>query len=186
MAVTDWYRFFSWLALLALAVLAAGLIVFVGGSRVARLRSARRSVRRGLAEQGLALTGLVAVVATAGSLYLSEGAHLVPCRLCWFQRIAMYPLAVMLAIAAVRRDWSVRPYAITLAASGLVISTWHYLIEWFPSLEGVGGRCDPTNPCSALPLARRYGFVSIPFMAGVAFVAVIAGLAGASRVRRYR
>ena len=54
--------------------------------------------------------------AMVGSLYLSEGAHLPPCRLCWYQRIAMYSLAVILVVAVVRRDWNVRPYALTLGA----------------------------------------------------------------------
>lgn len=184
MTVVDWYRFFTWLALLAQGVLAVGLVLFAGALVIPSWRPRRDAVRAVLAEQGLALAAIVAVVAAAGSLYLSEGGHLVPCRLCWFQRIAMYPLAVILTIAAARRDWGIRIYAAVLAAVGLAVSTWHYLVEWFPSLEGVGGRCDPTNPCSALPLARRYGYVSIPLMAGTAFVCILAALLASARPRR--
>jgi disulfide bond formation protein DsbB len=180
MQLTDWYRLFTWLTL---AVNIA--FVMLWGWRIAtalseRLRPRWDPVRELLATQGLALGALVAGVATAGSLYLSEGAHLVPCRLCWFQRTMMYPLAVLLLIAAFRRDWGIRPYALAFCAIGFGFSTWHYLVEWFPNLEGVGGSCDPTNPCSALPLPRRYGFISIPFMAGsaFAFVASVLGLAG--------
>ena len=176
--VTDWYRIFAWLAI-ATEVTIVGLVVvrivgFTGGGA-----SFWTPVRDGLRSQGLALAALVATVATAGSLYLSEGAHLVPCRLCWYQRTMMYPLAVILIVAAIRRDWSIRPYAITLAVIGATISTWHVLVEWNPGLES-STSCDPTNPCSALPLSRYAGYLSIPTMAGSAFllVAIVLWLAG--------
>ena len=105
------------------------------------------------------LAFLVAAVATAGSLYFSEVANYVPCRLCWFQRIAMYPLAVILLIAAIRRDRAIRWYAVPLAAVGACVSIYHYLVEWHPRLEG--DACDPTNPCS-LVWFREFGFVTLP------------------------
>jgi disulfide bond formation protein DsbB len=185
MYLEDWYRLFTWLCL----AVNAALVVGWGWRLVTAVSTPARPrwdpVRQLLSEQGLALSALVAGVATAGSLYLSEGAHLVPCRLCWFQRTMMYPLAVLLLIAAFRRDWSIRPYAITLSLIGLALSTWHYLVEWFPSLEDTGGACDPTNPCSALPVPRRFGYISIPFMAGSAFlfVASVLWLAGRPRPR---
>jgi disulfide bond formation protein DsbB len=112
----------------------------------------------------------VAVVATAGSLYLSEGAHFQPCRLCWYQRIAMYPLAVVLVIAALRRDDSVRWYALPLAIGGLAISLWHLGVEHL----GVGeGACELANPCS-IRWVEHFGFVTIPFMAACGFAAVVA------------
>jgi disulfide bond formation protein DsbB len=176
--VTDWYRIFAWLAIAAeMALVLIWVTRLVGLHRSGA--ALWEQVRDGLRSQGLALAALVAGVATAGSLYLSEGGHLVPCRLCWYQRTMMYPLAVILIVAAVRRDWSIRPYAITLAMIGAAISTWHVLIEWFPSLE-TGSSCDPTNPCSALPLNRYAGYLSIPTMAGTAFllVASVLWLAG--------
>jgi Disulfide bond formation protein DsbB len=181
MELTDWYRLFTWLCLAA----NAALVVLWGWRLVAAIspgaRASWESVRGGLAEQGLALAAVVAVAATAGSLYLSEGGHLIPCRLCWYQRTMMYPLALILVIAAFRRDWGIRPYAIALCLVGVGISTWHYLVEWFPSLEG--SSCDPNNPCSALPLTRRFGYVSIPFMAGSAFLLVASVLWLAGRPR---
>ncbi len=70
----------------------------------------------------LAITGAwaAATLAMAGSLYFSEIAHYTPCTLCWYQRIAMYPLVLILAIAAIRRDIGIRRYAIPLAAVGAV------------------------------------------------------------------
>lgn len=180
MGLTDWYRLFTWLTL----AVNAALVLLWGWRLIAAVSPRRRSswtgIRAALSSQGLAVGALIAVVATLGSLYLSEGAHLVPCRLCWFQRTMMYPLAVILLIAGFRRDWGIRPYALVFCSIGFALSTWHYLVEWFPGLERVGGSCDPTNPCSALPLARRFGYISIPFMAGSAFlfVASVLWLAG--------
>jgi disulfide bond formation protein DsbB len=177
--LTDWYRIFAWLAVATQIALLLLVIARIAGATTAGAPT-WAAIRGGLGDQGLALCALVAAVATAGSLYLSEGGHLVPCRLCWYQRTMMYPLAVILVIAAVRRDWSIRPYAVTLALIGAAISTWHVLVEWYPSLES-SSSCDPDNPCSALPLARYLGYLSIPTMAGTAFLFVAAALWFAGR-----
>ena len=117
------------------------------------------------------LAWLVAAVAMAGSLYFSESAKFTPCKLCWFQRIAMYPLALLLLIAAVRRDHGIRVYAVALAAVGGLISTYHYLIEWRPSLSS--GSCDLAAPCT-VPWFRQFGFISLPLMALCGFAAIVA------------
>jgi disulfide bond formation protein DsbB len=121
----------------------------------------------------LALTGAwgVATLAMAGSLYFSEIAHYTPCTLCWYQRIAMYPLVLILGIAAFRRDNGVRRYAIPLAAVGAVIATYHYLLEWFPQIDT--GACTVGIPCTQVWF-REFGFVSLPLLALVAFLLVIA------------
>lgn len=77
----------------------------------------------------LALAALVASTATLGSLWFSETADWVPCRFCWFQRIFMYSAAVVLIVAAFRRDRSARWYAVPLAAIGSLLSIWHILLE---------------------------------------------------------
>lgn len=117
---------------------------------------------------------LVALVATVGSLVYSEVIHFIPCRLCWFQRIAMYPLSVVLLVGAIRREVVAKYYALPLAVIGLGISIWHYVVQLYPSLEG--GACDPNNPCSAR-YVEVFGFVSIPFMAGAGFMVIAVLLA---------
>ncbi|HLT69616.1 MAG TPA: disulfide bond formation protein B [Acidimicrobiales bacterium] len=123
----------------------------------------------------LPLAALVAVVATLGSLYYSEIADFPPCRLCWFQRIGMYPLAVVLPIATWRRDRQVRWYALPLAVAGGAVSIYHVLVERFPSLES--GSCEITNPCSII-WVERLGYMTIPTMAlsGFAIVALLLAL----------
>jgi disulfide bond formation protein DsbB len=113
----------------------------------------------------------VATLAMAGSLYLSEVAHLIPCSLCWYQRIAMYPLAIVLGVGTFRGDTGVWRYGLPLAAIGLAIAVYHVTIQWMPSLDV--GVCASGVPCSGRYLAV-FGFISIPTMAGAAFLLLIA------------
>lgn len=117
------------------------------------------------------LTLVVAGGAMLGSLYFSEYAHYTPCRLCWFQRIAMYPIAVVALVALVRRDRGSRWYMLPMAVVGAGISTWHYLVEWYPKLEG--DSCGLVGPSCSDLWFRRFGFVSLAFMALCGFVAII-------------
>jgi disulfide bond formation protein DsbB len=160
------------LALLSVAA-EASVAVVAALAVVARPTLAR--LRDALGEQALQLAFLVALVATVGSLWLSEGAHFTPCRLCWYQRIAMYPMSVILGIAALRRDTKVRVYALPVVAIGASISVWHILIERFPSLES-STSCDPANPCSLI-WTKRFGYLTIPTMALSGFALIITLLA---------
>jgi disulfide bond formation protein DsbB len=117
------------------------------------------------------LTLIVAGGAMLGSLYFSEVADYIPCRYCWFQRIAMYPIAVVALVALIRRDRGARWYIVPLAAIGAVISTWHYLIEWNPTWEG--DTCGLFGPSCSDLWFREFGFVSLAFMALCGFVAII-------------
>jgi disulfide bond formation protein DsbB len=147
------------LSIVALAA-AAGLLVY----RLARGSQAGNL----LGEKAIWLAWLVALAATVGSLIYSEVIHYEPCRLCWFQRIAMYPMAVVLLVGAIRREYQVKYYALPLSVAGLGVSIYHYLMQVFPSLEG--GSCGVVS-CSAR-LVEIFGFISIPFMAGAGFMVI--------------
>ena len=127
-----------------------------------------------VADDGLVLATLVAIVATAGSLYLSEVAHFVPCRLCWAQRAVMYPLVPILGVAAWRHATAVRRFAIPFALLGASISTYHVLLERFPTLES--NVCDPRNPCTLI-WVKRFGYLTIPTMALSGFALIVTLLA---------
>lgn len=146
-----------------------GLLVILGTRFVPRGRAARDIVDTTIADDGLWVATIVAWVAMLGSLYLSEVANYVPCQYCWYQRIAMYPLALILLIAAVRRDRGVKWYAIPLCLIGGLIAVWHYVIQRFPSLAGES--CDPEAPCS-FTWVWEFSYVSIPFMALSAFALI--------------
>lgn len=113
------------------------------------------------------LAWAVTLIATAGSLYLSEGLGLEPCVLCWYQRIAMYPLVIVLGVAVLRRDDAIWLTAVPLCAIGAVVSTYHVGVQYVPGIEITS--CSASAPCSARYLAA-YGFVTIPVMAGAAFL----------------
>ena len=108
----------------------------------------------------------VALVATLGSLYLSEIRQIEPCMLCWYQRIAMYPLVIVLGVALLRRDGEVWKTALPLSLIGACTSAYHIAVQWIPSIEVT--QCATSAPCS-LRYFVLYGWVTIPAMAGAAF-----------------
>ena len=112
----------------------------------------------------------IALVTTLGSLYLSEVAHFVPCVLCWYQRICMYPLSVALFIAALRRDRGIWVYILTPAIVGAGFAIYHTQLQAYP--EQHGPFCKLSEPCT-VRYVWEFGFVSIPFMALAAFIFII-------------
>ena len=114
------------------------------------------------------LASLVAVGATLGSLYFSEVRGFLPCDWCWYQRIAMYPLAVILPMATFRRDRRIIPYALVLTAAGAGISIYHYQLQAFPSQ---GSSCSLNASCTYRWI-EVFGFASIPMLALGSFVLI--------------
>lgn len=133
---------------------------------------AASAVSRAVTTEQLALYGaqVVAWVATLGSLYFSEVRHFVPCELCWFQRILMYPLALLIPLALLRRDNHLPLYTLVFSGLGIGVSSYHYLIQkttWFAG----AGTCDAGVPCSVAYI-NWFGFVTIPFLALIAFLSI--------------
>jgi disulfide bond formation protein DsbB len=124
---------------------------------------------------------LQALVAMAGSLYFSEVMLFVPCVLCWYQRITMYPLVAILFAGIYFKDSKVYRYVLPLAIIGLLIATYHvvlyYGVNW-------GIRPDWVGPCVAgvsctTKYVEWYGFITIPLLSWVAHlvITVLMGLA---------
>jgi disulfide bond formation protein DsbB len=166
--------FLALLAVVAEVAVVATVVLAVGRRFSPALARAGDALLADVGPHTLVLGFCVAAVATLGSLYFSEVAHFVPCRLCWYQRICMYPLVPLLGMAAFRRDLGIRLYAGALAGIGALISTYHVLLERFPSLEG--GVCEATNPCTII-WVERFGYLTIPAMALSAFALLLALLA---------
>ncbi len=112
---------------------------------------------------------MVAAVATAASLYYSESAGFTPCDFCWYQRIAMYPLAALLAVAVLSRSHIDSRYIVALAGAGLSLSIYHYQLEMFPNQAQI---CSGAVSCTAR-FVEEFGFVSIAFMAGCGFLTIL-------------
>ena len=157
-------------ALLAFVAGGGAVLVLLARILAPRVRTAVVAGRAVVAMRA-PLTFAVAAVATAGSLYFSESAGYVPCRLCWFQRIAMYPIAVVALVALMRRDRGARWYIVPLAAIGAVVSAYHVMIErgWLEDSEA----CELFGPSCADVWFEAFGFVTLAWMALAGFVSII-------------
>jgi disulfide bond formation protein DsbB len=126
----------------------------------------------------LAFAWIVALVATLGSLYYSEVRLFLPCELCWYQRIFMYPQAVILGLALWRQDFGVWPYSLALSLIGGSLSTLHLLEQKFPNLFTLA--CKPPVPCSVEYIPQ----FPIPLQALIAFALIALSMALLAREAR--
>ena len=122
----------------------------------------------------LFLTWLGTLFAVAGSLFFSEVMHFPPCVLCWYQRIPMFSLAVVLATAVYFQDKKVLRYAFPLWALGIAIASYHLLVYYHLVPESITP-CSQGVSCSERQIAW-FGFVSIPLLSFSAFLLVGVGL----------
>jgi len=112
---------------------------------------------------------LAAWIATSGSLFMSEVLLWVPCVLCWYQRILMYPLTLILTVGILRRDRGLHLYVLPLSLLGAIVALYHYLLIKTDFL--------PLPPCTAgIPCTVVYmnvlGFINVPFLALIAFLII--------------
>ena len=136
-----------------------------------------------LGRYGLYLGWLVALVATGGSLYASEVVGFVPCELCWFQRIFMYPLVIVLGIASFRNERQLAIYVLPMTIVGGLIALFHYLEQKVPGFAASAVCRGGGVPCDA-EYINWLGFITIPFLALVAFTSITALMIGTRRGMR--
>ncbi len=117
-----------------------------------------------------------AIAALLGSLYFSEIRGFIPCELCWIQRILMYPITVLLLVGVFNDDWLLPKYVLPFSITGLGVSTYHYLLQ-----NHVFGSttCSAGVSC-AIRHINVFGFITIPFLAGVAFTLITILMLGAN------
>jgi len=116
------------------------------------------------------LAWVIALIAVGGSLYFSEVLDYEPCKLCWIQRICMYPLVILLGIASYRSDKKIIPYVLPLSIIGGLFSTYHYMEEKIPALAKALP-CTVGIPCN-FDYLDWLGFITIPLLAFTAFVLI--------------
>ena len=123
-------------------------------------------------------TWLIATSAALGALFFSNVMHLVPCTLCWWQRIAMFPLVVILPLALFPRyDRGVIRYALPLAFLGWLVSIFQVLLVWGVVPKAIAA-CVQGIPCDEVQWSVL-GFVDIPFLSFLAFTTMNALLVAA-------
>ena len=121
-------------------------------------------------KNSLLLSSLIALGAAASSLFYSEIAGFLPCVLCWWQRIFLYPQAIILPIASFKKNYSLKTYSLALSAAGFLVALYHTYIQF-------GG--EPVAPCVSTGAScqvlyfLQYGYVTIPTMSLTAFALMI-------------
>ena len=112
----------------------------------------------------------ISVIATLGSLYFSEILLFIPCELCWYQRILMYPLSIFMGVGVIRKDAHLSAYILPFSIIGMCVSLYHYLIQ------KVDFFASNSISCGIVPCTGQYinwfGFVTIPFLAFTAFTII--------------
>ncbi len=153
-----------------LAGVALVCVLWAMAPRVGAARRVLGSISGVVSGAGKQLAWAMALLATLGSLYFSEIAHFPPCEYCWYQRIAMYPLVLILGSAIITGERAVRRFALPLAIPGAVIAAYHYAIQRMPDLSIA--ECTFTVPCTTA-FVWKFDLVSIPFMAFTSFAVII-------------
>ncbi len=114
---------------------------------------------------------VIALMSMAISLYFSDIRGFVPCNLCWYARILMYPLVVIIGIGIIRRDRNWVIYAAPLVAAGWLLELYHSLLQW-GIIPEVVTKCLINVPCTTKNI-DYFGFVTIPFLGLLAFTALV-------------
>jgi disulfide bond formation protein DsbB len=115
----------------------------------------------------------VSLAATSGSLYLSEAMGFIPCTLCWYQRILMYPLFILLTMALIRQEWVLVPYIRVVSIFGASIALYQYLQQRIPAFADLVDTCKIGIPCRNDYLNWLNGWVTIPFLSLIAFLMIV-------------
>ena len=163
-------NFFLVLTLVADAVVVVALVLAIAALVSPRARAAVVSFAAAVAPQSVLLAWIVATVTTLGSLYYSEHAGFVPCELCWYQRVVMYPLVIVLGVAWLRRDVQVWKTVLVFVVIGAPLSLYHWLVERVPAFAE-SSSCSVTVPCTA-PYFEKLGFVTLAWMAMSSFLLI--------------
>lgn len=122
-----------------------------------------------ISKYAVPISFLVVASATLGSLFLSDIANFTPCKLCWWQRIFMYPQVIILGIGLILNDAKARIYAFVLSVIGFGIAIYHILIQFFPTMF----QCSDEIANCALAQFTYFGFITIPVMSAAAFAFII-------------
>lgn len=108
-----------------------------------------------------------ALIATLGSLMFSEIFHFPPCVLCWYQRIALYPLVVIFGVAILKKDKLVQYYAWPLIGFGWIIALYHNSL-YYNILPKAAAPCIAGISCTT-KFIEWFGFITIPFLSLISF-----------------
>ena len=116
------------------------------------------------------LAWTLALMSSVGSLFFSEVMQLPPCVLCWYQRIAMYPLVLIIGIGIISKDGRLKSYSLPFAIIGLVIAVYHNLLYYGIIPESITP-CQQGFSCTSRQI-EWLGFITIPLLSLVSFTLI--------------
>ena len=108
---------------------------------------------------------LTALISTLFALYLGEIQHWPICQLCWYQRTCLFPLTIILGIAAYHDDHNITLYAMPLACLSLIFASYQYIEQHFSSLANIGF-CAQGPSCQAIHF-KLLGFITLPLLSAI-------------------
>jgi disulfide bond formation protein DsbB len=151
----------------------AAVLLLVALAALLGVRAPLLALRKGVEGYELWLAFLVSAIATGGSLFFSETAGFIPCELCWYQRICMYPLAIVTLLAALFDDRRATRYLLPLPLVGAGVCVYHLLVE--NRVVGESQICKFSGGC-ATKWIDEFGYVTIPTLALTGFALAFAFL----------
>ncbi len=150
--------------LLQVLSIVALLLLFIGSNRNVYLDFIQRHY--------IVLGFIISVLASLASLIYSEIIGFLPCYLCWYQRIFIYPMVFLFGASMYWKDGSVKRYALPLLVAGLIISIYHNILYYFGEASTLP--CDASGVSCFQRLVSEFGgYISIPMMSLTTFVALI-------------
>lgn len=155
----------SWLTVVGQLIVVVLLILVLlkkRGSRIVQFVS----------KNGLLFSFIVVAISVVGSLSYSDILLLEPCKLCWYQRIFMYPQFIILGLALIIKDARASFYTLILSMLGAPIALYHYLLQRGVVEAGCSVVGNYSVSCSQY-FKLNLGYITIPMMAFTAFLMII-------------
>jgi len=158
-------------SILAIASIGISLIIILShlSTKLFSSKSSIINFNKLIHDNAVIFSWAIATLASLGSLFYSEISGFVPCTYCWYERIAMYPLVVILGIGMLRKNKEIWIYGLPFSLIGLIISIYHYQLQIIPDQQS--SSCSGEASCSGSWI-MEFGFVTMPFMALSTFLLI--------------
>jgi len=159
--------------ILALGTIVAQIFIFLVVVYYLFFRKSFVWIEDFVGKNGLLFAFVISLVSTIASLFYSEFAGFAPCELCWFQRIFIYPLVILIPLALWKKDFKIAEYLLPFSVIGFLISLYQNYVYYYNN--GLDASCQLGG--SQVSCIKRYilelGYISIPVMALTSFALIL-------------
>lgn len=119
----------------------------------------------------LYIAWLTALIATVGSIALTEIFHFLPCSLCWYQRILMYPLVIIIAVGIILKDKKLYVYVLPFTILGMIVAFYQHLLQ-IGVIKELVVPCSTNVSCTTKYIDWLGGLVTIPLLSFLSFLLI--------------